>query len=69
MQAGPIVLTAEEQALYAKINFNPKDYETGQNSCRAAKELVLALLKRQAIPRGRLEYFLNPITFASADAP
>ena len=25
---------------------------------------MLALLKRQAIPRGRLEYFLNPVTFA-----
>ncbi|MHC5057053.1 MAG: hypothetical protein ACYTKD_20440 [Planctomycetota bacterium] len=62
-----VVLTAEEESLLARIDFNPDQFALGGNShdvmsesCAAAKTLTLSLLERDAIPAIRKEYLANP---------
>ncbi len=56
----PIVLTPEEQAYLARIEFEPARPgfdDALRRSCAAAKPLALSLLDRRAIPAVRLAYF------------
>ncbi len=60
-----IGLTPEEQELVRRIDFTPNTLSADfhrvlEESCAAAAPLTKSLLKRQAIPPVRLEYFTDP---------
>jgi len=55
-----IELSSEEQALLEQISFTDHNHETLKKSCQAAGKLSEMLFKRQAIPKIRIEYFINP---------
>lgn len=58
---GPVQLTAEEQSLRDEIRFDPRaGHDALVRSCSAAKLLMLSLLKRNALPAIRREYFTSP---------
>ncbi len=56
-----IDLTAAEQALLEKVDFEPTrqthDFERVQEICKAAGTLTALLMERNAIPEVRLKYF------------
>jgi len=53
----PVTLTREEQVLFDQIDFESCDHDTLRKSCAAAKPLALSLLKRDAVPQIRRDYF------------
>lgn len=59
-----IVLTDEEEALLAQINFHPKNdnrlHEILKISCAAAAPLADSILSRKAVPEIRRRYFTDP---------
>jgi len=60
-----IKLSAEEQDLVRRIDFTPNTFSpdfhrTLEESCAAAGPLMKSLLKRQAIPPVRWDYFIDP---------
>jgi hypothetical protein len=61
-----IKLTSEEEILFDQINFDPQQTGLGgtfhdvlHKSCAAAKPLALSLLKRNAVPQVRKDYFTD----------
>jgi hypothetical protein len=60
--AGKIELTEGEQELLAKINLepDPHDRDTYEANKAAVPELMASLIKRNAIPNHRVQYFTNP---------
>jgi hypothetical protein len=60
-----VELTEDEKRLVERIHFNlrspqPDFDDLLHQSCEAAKPLALSLLKRNAIPQIRLDYFTDP---------
>ena len=58
-----ISLTPTENALLSQISFEDTRHDVLVKSCKAAKTLTLSLLKRDAVPQVRLDYFTNPQYF------
>jgi hypothetical protein len=59
----PVELTAKEAALASRIDFDPgwtSERERVLESCDCAAKLIKLLLKRNAIPQHRLDYFTDP---------
>jgi len=60
MREPDISLSAEEQALYAEIRFDWQNHEELQGSLVPMEQLALRILRRNVVPKVRLDYFSHP---------